>query len=168
MTTNDEEVITQENDTETTENTEETEQGDDVEELKKQIVTLQAQKEHWRTKASEKKEEVKEEVKADLGVTDIMYLAKADIHDEDVTDVLNYSKKMGVSVKEAHTFMKPILKERAEERKTVEATETKSARKANHKDPGSLLDRAQSTGELPESDADLKALIRARLERKRK
>lgn len=167
MNENETEVITQENDTETTENTEETEQ-DEAEDLKKKIATLEAQKEHWRKKAEKKDEVVTQEQKEDLGVNDIIYLSKTDIHEDDVSEVLNFAKKMGVSVKEAHAFMKPILKERAEERKTVQATETKSARKANHRDPVSLLEKAQSTGELPDSDADLKALIRARLERKRK
>lgn len=166
MLTNEDEVITQETDTETTENTDVETEEVDVDSLKKEIATLTAQKEHWRKKASEPKEE-KEAPKGDLPVNDIIYLSKVDIHEEDVNEVLTYSKKMGVTVKQAHEFMKPILQVRAEQRKTDEATETKSPRKATQKDPESILQKAESTGEIPEGDAELRALIQARLNRKR-
>lgn len=116
----------------------------------------------------EPKDERKEEVKSDLSTKDILYLSKTDIHDEDVEELIEVSQKMQLPIKDAHAFMKPILKERDEKRKTEEATEIKSSRQSNRKDPASILERARTTGQVPDSDEDMRALTLARLQSKMK
>lgn len=118
----------------------------------------------------ESKETPKEEKKEEgLSQLDVIYLAKADIHDDDVSEVMAYSQKTGLSVKESHEYLKPILDVRAEERKTASATHTKSsARSGNKNDGDSLLKKAEQSGEVPDSEEGMKALAQARLDRKKK
>lgn len=175
MTQNDTEVIDSPIDTDTTANTDVDTTPEDGEETitipKKKWDEVQAQKDHWKDKANKKPEpkpEVKEEVKNDsnLSQNDFIYIAKADIHEDDVSDVTNYAKKMGVSVKEAHEHYKPILAERNEERRTASLTQTKgSPRAVNKSKPDELLNQA-TKGKLPESDDDIDALAAASLGQK--
>ncbi len=106
--------------------------------------------------------EPKTEARGDLPSEDIIYLSKADIHEDDLKEVVNYSKKMGVSVKDAHTFFKPILKERTEQRKTADVTNTGSSRRSISKpSDADLLKKAQG-GELPEDPEEIARLMRAK------
>lgn len=118
---------------------------------------------------AKKAEKAKAPSKEDgLSPVDIIYLAKVDIHDEDLPEVLEYAKKMGVSVKDAHAHYKPILAEKAEERKTASATQTKGGARGSSKTTGAdLLARAERTGELPDTDEGMRALAQARLDRKK-
>lgn len=102
-----------------------------------------------------------------LSTKDVVYLAKADIHADDVDDVLTYAKKMGVSVSEAHKFFKPILSERAEERKTASASHTKGGARGNSKVSGEeLLRKAETTGEVPETAEGMQSVFEARQAKK--
>lgn len=103
-----------------------------------------------------------------LSNQDLLYLAKADIAEDDLDEVVTYARKMGVSVKQAHAFYKPILNERAEERRTAQVTETRSPRGTAKSTGSDLLQKAETTGDLPDTEAGLNALIKARLEAKRK
>lgn len=101
-----------------------------------------------------------------LSSKDVLYLAKADIHQEDVDDVLIYAKKMGVSIADAHKFFKPILAERDEERKSANATNTKSrSRGADKHTPEDTLAKAEK-GEVLETEDELKDVFKARINRK--
>ena len=105
--------------------------------------------------------EKKEEDKG-LSQDDVIYVAKAPIHEEDIKDVINYAKKMGVSVKEAHSFFKPILKERDEQRKTAELTHVKGSPRSVTKDtPDTLVARANKGEEIDPSQ-----LASARMQQK--
>lgn len=162
---NEAEVLDSTNETETTENEVETKvETVDVEALKKENETLKAQKEHWRKKA-ETKVEAPTQTEG-LSQKDVIYLAKADIHENDVDEVTKYAQKMGVSVKEAHEFYKPILNERNEERKTAQATQTKGGSRGSSKTSGDDLINQASIGKLPESDEDINKLAEARMNRK--
>lgn len=102
------------------------------------------------------------EAKSELASEDIIYLSKADIHEDDMKEVVNYAKKMGVGVKEAHAFFKPILKERAEQRKTAEVTNTGSSRRSVTKpSDADLLKKAQE-GDLPEDPEEIARIMRAK------
>ena len=102
-----------------------------------------------------------------LSTKDVLYLAKADIHAEDVDEVLDYAKKMKVTVAEAHKFYKPILTERTEERRTANASHTKGGARGTSKVSGDeLLRKAEQTGEVPESAEGLQNLFAARMERR--
>jgi len=155
MEENEKEVLDSTNETEETVETVEKEETPqvDVGVLEKEIATLKAQKEHWKQKA-EKKAEAPVEKTDGLSQKDVIYLAKADIHEDDADDVVNYAQKMGVSVKEAHEHYKPILAERAEERKTAQATQTKGGtRGTTQPTPEALLEKARK-GEVSEDDID--------------
>jgi hypothetical protein len=113
----------------------------------------------------EPKPQVKEEKKG-LAEKDVIYLAKASIHDDDVDEVVAYANKMEVSVKEAHKFFEPILAKREEQRKVAEATNTGPSRRSNTKaSEDDLLARA-SKNELPDDPEDIERLMKAKLFRK--
>lgn len=100
-----------------------------------------------------------------LSNKDILYLAKADIHEDDIDDVLEMARLKKVSVAEAFKFMQPILDTRAEERKSASATQTRSARSTNKTSGTDLLAKAERTGEVPETDEGMLALFEARRSR---
>jgi hypothetical protein len=167
---NEPEVIAQENDTETTENTEEVvlEEVEDesVEDLKKRLATTEAQKEHWRKKAREQKEIAPREETVnttELSTKDVLFLAKADVHEDDVNELLEWAKFKKVSVQDAYKQLKGTLDVRAEERRTASMTNTKkSARGTSEVSGENLLAKAQKTGEVPETTEGLQALFMAR------
>lgn len=160
-----EEVITQNDEVELEEVPEE--QEETVEELKKKLATVEAQKEHWREKATKDKKEEKQEKTQGLSIEDTLYLAKTDIHEDDVADVLKYAQKMEIGVKEAHAFYKPILKERAEIRATALATQTGKGNRGSKGavDSETVLRKAQEGG-VGEDEID--RLVEARMEQRSK
>lgn len=165
METNDEVILDTDLETETTEN--EIEQEEDVEALKKKIDELTVQKDHWRKKAE--KPETKPEVKAEieqggLSQKDVIYLAKADIHEEDIDEVVELAKLKKVSVAEAHKFMAPILKERQEERQTALATQSRGGNRGTSKETPEVLISKAIRGE----EVDPEKLAAARMAQKLK
>jgi hypothetical protein len=155
---NEEEVITQENDTDTTENDEqghqnpENESREDVEELKKKLATIEAQKDHWRKKAQEKKEDKKETVK-EVSVTfkDSYALMQAGVHEEDIDEVVEYATFKKISVSEAlkSDVVKTILSNKSEFRKTAEITNAGSARRGATKLSDEALLSKLKDGNVP-------------------
>lgn len=118
------------------------------------------------------KEFEKPEVKVDapkeegLSSKDVIFLAKADIHEDDMDEVLDWARFKGVSVSEAHKQLKPSLDIKTEERNSALATETgKGARGGSKVDGASLLEKAESTGEVPDDDAGMTKLAEARMAR---
>ena len=175
MEENEEVIIETENDTETTENEVEDLDLDtedvDVEALKKENATLQAQKEHWRKKAQEKSESPKEEDKTstksgELSTKDVLYLAKADIHEDDMEEVTTLAEKMGWDVKKAHEYLKPRLEVNSEKRKTSETSHTGSGRRGSMKVTDEALLNNANSGKLPESDEEINRLMRAKMSNK--
>lgn len=181
MNENDKGVIPPTTDTETTENKEtnleidiELEETEDVESLKKQIQTLSAQKDHWKTKATKKPEVVeKKEVvvenkpkNQDIGLaqTDVFALIKADVAEEDIPEIVDYAKLKGISVSAAlkTNVVKTILAEKQEERNTAKATNTSKAKGSSSKVSDEDLLANARKGIMPDNDADLARLIRAR------
>lgn len=100
--------------------------------------------------------------KDDLSNKDILYLAKADIHDEDMDDVVAQARLQKISVAEAHQFMKPILQERAEMRTTAAATNTRSGARGSAKTtPEEVLSKAHK-GETFDTVEGMQAIFQAR------
>lgn len=88
-----------------------------------------------------------------------------DIDDDDLDDFLDLTKKFQLSPSEAkkNKDVQAILKSRAEERKTAEATNVGTGKRGSSKVSGdSLLHKANETGKLPESDKDMQELVKAR------
>jgi len=98
----------------------------------------------------------------ELSQRDWLYLAKADVHDEDLNEVTNYASKNGITVKEAHEYLKPILAVNAEQRNTANASNTGSSKRGSGKVSDETLLGNASKGTLPDNDADLQRLINAR------
>lgn len=121
-------------------------------------------------KITPKNEEEKDTPKkSEFSLQDIRALA--DVHDEDVESVVKFSKLEDISISEAkkHSDMQAILKNREEHRKIADATNTKGGRRGPTQVSGkSLLEKAEETGDMPESDADIDKLVDARLERQMK
>lgn len=106
------------------------------------------------------------EQKSELSQKDILYLAKADIHEADVDEVIKYAKDNNVSMQKAHEYLKPVLAVKAEQRKSADVSNTGPARRSPTAPTGTqLLDRA-AKGDLPENDADIDKLIDARMRQK--
>lgn len=169
---NENEVIDSTNDTETTENEEvieETQEPEiDVEALKKENATLKAQKEHWKKKAETPKEtkeqETQKETPRGLSDEDVLYIAKADIHADDLAELRTFMKNNGKNAKEAHEYLKPIFDKRSEERKTASITHTKGGAKGSSRTTGEDLLRKAENGEFPESDEEIAKMLNAKFE----
>lgn len=119
-----------------------------------------------RAEKAEKGSKEKPEPKSETGLSqkDVIYLAKADIDEQDLDDVIEYANLKKIPVSEAHKFMNPILKERAEERKTAQATVVKTGnRGASKNTPESILADVRSGKEV-----DPEVLAKARMELKLK
>ena len=112
-----------------------------------------AEKEAKNAKDSPKetlKETLKEKVSTDnvqLTTAEIIALAKAEVSDEDIEEIMDYSKFKNISVKEAlnSSVVKTLLKEKAEHRKSEEVSYSGTARKGTAKVSNeAILANAQS------------------------
>ena len=127
--------------------------------------------ENYRIRAEKAEKEAKgrketEQKPETLTPKDILALNREGItEEEDVDEIINFAGYRKVSVSEAmkDKTLKSILADKAEERKTALATQTKGGQPAGAVSGATLLERA-SKGELPERDEDIERLARARLE----
>lgn len=119
---------------------------------------------------AEKKEPKDNAPKNGLSQTDIITLARADIHDDDIDEVLEYARFKKIGVKEALNsgVIKSFLAERKEERATAEATTTGNKRPGGKAITGNELLAQVEGGKYPESDEDIEKLVDARFKSKRK
>ena len=106
-----------------------------------------------------------ETVQTGLSSKDTIALINAKVHEDDVADVLDYAKYKKISVAEAlkSGVIKASLTEKDELRTTAQATNTGKTRSGSSKVSGdTLLSKAQKTGEIPDSDEGMDALLKAR------
>jgi hypothetical protein len=97
---------------------------------------------------------------SELSSMDVITIAKSNIHQDDIEEVINFAKFKNITVGDAlkDDIMKSILSGKAELRKTAEGTNTGSAKRGNAKvSDESLVDNARN-GKMPESDADMARL----------
>jgi len=164
------EDITLENDAETTENTEQEQEEnldghDEVEELRKQNKSLGAQKDHWRKLAQTKNDAPEDSTaKGDLSSKDLLSVMRANVHDDDLDEVIEFAKFKGISVSEAmnNDVVKTILSNNVEFRKTANTANTANARKGAQKVSGDTLKANLSKGEVPSTPEESEALYWAR------
>ena len=105
--------------------------------------------------------------KGALSQNDVLYLAKAEIHEDDMAEVVDYAKLKKISVKDAHAFMKPILDVHAEERRTANATDTRrGARGSSQVSGADLLAQAERGEDVALDDEKANKIFQARLDRK--
>ena len=101
-----------------------------------------------------------------LSTKDVLFLAKADIHEEDMDEVLEWAKFKKVPVSEAYKQLKGVLEVKNEQRKTANATNISTARRSNSKVTDDVLIEKANKGDLPESQDDIDRLMRAKLRKK--
>lgn len=171
--------------TETTEETEaeksETAAEETPEQLKARITELEAnnskttaEKDELQSKNKQLFERLKKQDKSDspqaqLSAKEIIYLGKADIHADDMDEVLELARLKNWDVPKAHEYLKPVLDTRAEQRRTADATQTRGGARGASKVSGEdLLATAERTGEVPETTEGMNKLFKARMARKLK
>lgn len=93
----------------------------------------------------------------DLSTSEVLTIVKAGVHEEDIPDLQEYAQMKGISIKEAleTSFIKTLISNKEEERKTAEATHTGSSKRNSGKvTDEELLEKAKS-GNLPEDPTKL-------------
>lgn len=161
--------------TEVTEETTEETPEESVDDLKARLAKAEEEKENQKKRAEKAEKKAKEapkveEVKTDstMSQKDILYIAKAEIHEDDMEEFTNTMSKMGMTAKEAHEFLAPRFAVKAEERKTAAATQTKSPRGTKPNTGEDLLSKVEGGGDIPTSDAEMQKMILAKQNRFKK
>lgn len=174
MEEKDTDILESEIEAEDTENLElepeETEEEDTITIPKKKWDEVQAQKKHWQDKAKEKPEAPKpapKEEKEDIGLStaDLLAITRANIHEDDIDEVIEFAKFKKLSVKEAlaHPVMKATLSTNEEYRKTAEATNDGKSKRVTTKISPEKLQQDLSEGRVPEAGSkDAEELFWAR------
>ena len=151
---------------ETTETGEETVQTPDAEkeQLKRDKAELELKNKQLFERA--KKAEGKEAKDDGLSSKDVIFLAKHDIHEEDVEEVTELASLKKISVAEAYNYLKPVLDVREEQRRTANATQVKGGQRGVTKVTDEQILSKASAGQLPEDDAGIAALVEAEINQK--
>ena len=100
-----------------------------------------------------------------LTVKDGFALAKANVNDEDIDDILEYANLKKISVTDAlkTNVVKAMLAEKEEFRNSQNASTTATAKRASPKiTDDAILENARK-GKLNESEDEIRALFRARM-----
>ena len=110
---------------------------------------------------------VKMDKDTSLSPLDIIAISKADIAEDDISEVLDFAKYKGISVSEAlkSPVVKNTLAQKKEERTVAQATNTGSARRGTSKVTDDKLLANANSGILPESDEDIARLYQLRKRR---
>ncbi len=144
--------------------TQEAEKEEKLKKVEEIAVNQRIRAEKAEAQIKEKKEVITPKTDNSLSQTDLIAILKADVAEEDIQEVTDYAKLKNISVVEAlkSSVVKTILSEKKEERTTANATSTGNTRKGSSKSTSSQLLENARKGNLPDSDEDLEALIRAR------
>lgn len=100
---------------------------------------------------------------SDLSSKDVIFLAKADIHEDDMDEVLDWAKFKKVPVSEAYKQLKTTLQVRSEERKSANTANTGNARRGSSQATSEALISQARSGKIPESDEDIQRLVKAKM-----
>ncbi len=150
---------------------------EEIAELKKKAdladnYKIRAEKAEKKAKQTQQKEEDTKENKEEgaLSTKDVLALTGNNISAEDYDEVIRVATILDKDINEAlkDPTLKTILDTRAEQRKTAEATNTKEKGKGGTKTDGeSLLKKAETTGEVPQDEAGIRAVVEAEMARKK-
>lgn len=148
----------------------ESEPEESVEELKARLAKAEEIANNQRIRAEKaekaKKETVQEPAtQSQISNADAMALIKANVHEDDIDRVERYAKAEGLSLREAlaTSELKAILAVRTEERTTAAAANVSSVRRGSSKPTPEAILTSAKAGNLPDSDADIEALMLAKL-----
>lgn len=105
----------------------------------------------------------------ELNTKDVLALVNAKVSQDDYDEVVKMAKLLGKAVSDTlnDNSVKAILSAREEERRTAQATQTKSPRGVTKTSGDDLLAKAEKTGEVPDTDAAMQEMLRARLARRK-
>jgi hypothetical protein len=110
-----------------------------------------------------KKEDAPKAKEPELSSKDLLFLAKANIHEESLDEVLEWARFKKVTVADAYNQLKSKLDADAEMRKTANVTQVRGGARGTSKVSGEdLLTKAQTTGEVPDSEEGMNAMFAAR------
>lgn len=154
-----------------TEEAVEEETATEEQEEKPEYTDLERQQHAQIKKLKEKlreKEEKPVPVTGDLSAKDLLALNQNGITSDDLDEVMDFARYKKIPIAEAlkSQTLKTILNDKREERRTAEATATKSPRGITKSTGDDLLQKAEKTGEIPTTQSGLDELVKARLERK--
>lgn len=154
---------------ETTEEEVETEES--AEELKERLAKAEELANNYKIRAekAEKASKAKPPTTAnDLNSKDLVAIMNAKVPEEDIDEVVEYAKYRKTSVGEIlkDPIMKATLDLRAEERNTAIAANTNTSRRGSNRVPDDVLLANASRGKMPESDAEIARLMKAKYKAK--
>jgi hypothetical protein len=152
------------------------EESEDLETLKEKNKKLferakkaEAEAKELKTKAKAPAPKV-EAVKLEVSLKDQMALINAKVHEDDLEEVMDYAKYKGISIVDA--LKSPVilttLRDKEEQRKTADATNTTGSRRVTTKLSDDTLLRNASVGTIDDSEEGIERLIEARLASKKK
>jgi hypothetical protein len=143
-------------------------QEESVEDIKARLAKAEELAKNYKIRAEKAESRPKEEA-PNLSMADILAVTKAGIEPEDLDEAVEYAKFKGISLHEAlkSSVMKATLAEKAELRKSADATNTGTVRRASTQVSDERLLADAQKGDLPDSDADLKRLIALQMKSRR-
>jgi len=98
-----------------------------------------------------------------VSLKDQMALINAKVHEDDIEEVMDYAKYKGIPISEAlkSSVVQATLRDKAEQRKTAEVTNTSGSKRITQKVTGDALLENAREGKFPNSDADISKLAEA-------
>jgi len=120
-------------------------------------------------KARKESKEVTKETGSKLSILDQKAIFNADIDtQEDLDEILDYAERKNISVSDAlnSTVIKATLAENAEIRKSAQAVNTGTGRRASGTLTDAQLASNAAQGKMPSSDEDIARLARMRFAKK--
>lgn len=170
MNPNENEIIDSTNDNEVEDIDLELEDNEAEEETitipKKKWTEALAKQEHWKKKANTSKPEVPAtQSEHAISFKDSFALAKANVEEDDIEEIADYAKMKKISITEAlkTNFVKNLLSEKTEYKKSQEASTTTNAKRGTPKITDDVILENARKGKLGDSEEDIKALFRARM-----
>lgn len=154
----------------------ETEVEESVEEVKARLAKAEELAQNYKIRAEKAERKVKEPenkpVQAqntaigavNLTPIDTIAIMRANVPEDDITDVVEYAQFRKISIAEAlkSSTVKNILAEKEEQRTVAQATNTGATRRGSTKVSDEALAQKAYRGELPESDEEIRRLYKAR------
>ncbi len=127
------------------------------------------QKSKEQYEARKRAEKQRDEALGGLKPIDVLVLTKAGVDADDIEEIAKWAKFNGTSISDAlkDETLKIILERRADERKTAQATNTRGSARGTAEVTGeTLLQKAEETGEVPETTEGMNKLFLARQQRR--
>ena len=105
----------------------------------------------------------------DLSTDDLYSLIEAKVAKEDISEVKEAAKVLGISITEAlnRPLIKNMLKEKVEERTTAQATSSGGGKKSYKRDSDETILRNFEQGKVSDNDDDIMKLVEAEFNQKR-